>query len=135
MTTVNLILPWPPTLNNLYPSGNSGRRFLSPKGKAYVIAFHSACLKQLGLRKPLLSGRIAYRMRFLVPDRRRRDLPNCLKAVEDCLTKSGIWLDDSQVDDGHFTRGPVVKGGLVEVEIWQITPVESSTQPPETGKR
>lgn len=121
MTTINLTLPWPPTVNTMFPSGNRGRRFLSDRGKKYVVAVGYAFMQQVGRRHNTMTGRVGYRVRMMPPDRRVRDLSNCLKALEDSLTKCGVWLDDSQVDDGHFTRGPVVKGGRVEVEIWEIT--------------
>lgn len=114
-----LVLPWPPTLNSLYPTSRSGRRFLSAKGKAYVAAVRKAFSEQT-LNHTTWPNRIGYRIRFMAPDRRARDLPNHIKAIEDSLTKCGLWCDDSQVDDGHFTRGPIVKGGRVEIEIWQI---------------
>lgn len=122
MTVLHLVLPWPPTLNTLYPTSRSGHRYLSLKGKAYAIAVRAAFLTQAASQAASMpwTGRVGYRLRFLPPDRRERDLPNHIKAIEDGLTKCGLWRDDSQVDDGHFTRGPVVKGGRVEMEVWQI---------------
>jgi crossover junction endodeoxyribonuclease RusA len=117
---INLTLPWPPSLNTLYPSLRSGRRVMSQKGRDYQSSFRIALARQTSRSQPTLLGRIGYRMRFLPPDRRKRDLPNVIKAVEDNLTKCGVWGDDSQVDDGHFIRGPVVRGGRVDVEIWEI---------------
>ena len=117
---INLTLPWPPSVNTMFPSSNQGRRFLSKRGKQYVVAVGCAFMQQVGRGHNVMTGRVAYRIRMMPPDRRKRDLSNHLKAIEDCLTKCGLWLDDSQVDDGQFTRGPIVKGGRVEMEVWEI---------------
>ena len=113
---ITLDLPWPPSANNLFPTLR-GRRVMSERGRIYVGKFKVAVRKQLPKHVTFL-GRMCYRVRFSPPDRRRRDLSNLLKAVEDCLTKCDVWGDDSQVDNGQFLRGPVVKGGRVEIEIW-----------------
>jgi Holliday junction resolvase RusA-like endonuclease len=31
------------------------------------------------------------------------------KILSDCITKAGIWKDDSQIDDGRVIRLPVSK--------------------------
>lgn len=125
---LTLALPWPPPANNLYPTSGR-RRILSTRGQVYQIEFRAALARQVRRFEPM-AGRVGYRVRFMPPDNRRRDLSNLLKALEDNLTKCQVWVDDSQVDDGHFTRGPVVKGGRVEIEIWQITPAATSAQLP-----
>lgn len=130
---LSLTLPWPPTLNNLYPS-RRGRRVLSEEGRAYQVKCRIAINKQIGNAKTM-HGRIGYRMRFLVPDNRRRDLPNVIKAVEDNLTKCGVWADDSQVDDGRFLRGPATPGGLVEVEVWELSPSPDGACNPESVRK
>lgn len=124
---ITLTLPWPPTSNTLYPSSRTGRRFLSERGKRYIEQIRVALVEQLSSGHRAIAGRIGYRVRMMAPDRQRRDLSNHLKAIEDCLTKCGLWGDDSQVDDGHFTRGPIVKGGRVEIEIWQIVEPKEAT--------
>lgn len=55
-----------------------------------------------------------------MPDCRRRDLDNLQKAAFDALTKSGFWLDDSQVVDYHVVKMPVVKGGKLELTITEL---------------
>ena len=112
---IHLLLPWPPSMNSLYPSAKNGRRFLSKRGKDYQVAVKVALR---GLSAP--SGRLAYKAVMFPPDRRKRDLSNHLKALEDCLTKCGFWEDDSLVDDLQATRGPIRRDGMVEVAVWAL---------------
>jgi crossover junction endodeoxyribonuclease RusA len=51
-----------------------------------------------------------------MPDKRRRDLDNILKALLDGLTHSGVWGDDSQVVDLRIVKAPTL-GGMVKVNI------------------
>jgi len=59
-------------------------------------------------------------MKVNAPDKRRRDLDNLPKALLDGLTHSGIWDDDSQIDDLRIMRGEIVKGGSVTVVIDEV---------------
>ncbi len=109
-------LPWPPSLNNLYPTGANGRRFLSKEGKAY----HEAVAVEL-LRQRVPRARLAVPVELTLllqpPDRRRRDISNLVKVCEDCLTRCGVWADDCQVDVLHVWRCLRYPGGIVTVEI------------------
>ena len=51
------------------------------------------------------------------PDRRRCDLDNVLKGVNDALVQAGILKDDSLITTQVAQRYPDIKGGLVEVYI------------------
>lgn len=115
---ITLTLPWPPSVNSLYPSNKSGRRFLSKKGKEYLMAVEL----ELGWRgaNDALTGRLAYRLSLYPPDKRIRDLSNHQKAIEDCLTKCHLWLDDSQIDHLEVDRMPITKGGRATIEIWDL---------------
>ncbi|PHM53302.1 endodeoxyribonuclease [Xenorhabdus hominickii] len=54
------------------------------------------------------------------PDRRQRDLDNLPKAVFDSLTHAGFWADDNQVDYMSIKRGERVKGGCLDIQIWEL---------------
>ena len=69
-------------------------------------------------------GRLSVTIAAPMPDRRRRDLDNLLKCALDCLTKAGIWEDDSTIDVLTITRGDVHSPGWLDVEI---TPIETKT--------
>ena len=52
-----------------------------------------------------------------VPDKRKRDIDNVLKAIFDGIESSGIIEDDSQIEELHIKRGDVLKGGKVIMTI------------------
>lgn len=112
---ITLTLPYPPSVNHLYAVVN-GRKVLSAKGRAYLLAVDESVHRQLW-GQSFGSARVAYTATVFPPDHRRRDLSNLVKAVEDALTKAGVWNDDSQVDDLRWIRGTPAKGGSLFVEI------------------
>jgi crossover junction endodeoxyribonuclease RusA len=109
-------LPWPPTLNHLYPTGKNGRRFLSNEGKAYHEAVAVELLRQ-HVPRSRIAGRVELTLLLQPPDYRKRDVSNLVKIVEDCLTRAGVWMDDCQIDDLHVHRCLRYPGGIVTVEI------------------
>jgi len=69
------------------------------------------------LKKPL-QNKLKVEITAYMPDKRRRDLDNILKALLDALTGAGIWEeDDSQVDEMCVKHGEVRVGGQIEVSI------------------
>lgn len=44
------------------------------------------------------SQRVSVEIEAWLPDLRRRDVDNLLKAPMDALTHGGVWEDDSQID-------------------------------------
>lgn len=96
---MKMALPWPPSLNHYYR--RVGRRTLiSREGRQYRRALCGllAPAGGSGIRKPPAGGRIALAMDAFPPDRRRRDLDNLLKCMQDCLAHAGQYRDDSQID-------------------------------------
>ena len=109
-------LPWPPSLNNLYPTAKNSRRFLSGAGKAYHKAVAVELLRQRVPRARIVGG-VELTLLLQPPDLRRRDILNLPKIIEDCLTQSGVGGDDFQVDAAHVYRCTKYPGGIVTVEI------------------
>lgn len=122
---LTLTLPWPPSVNALYATVH-GRRVLSKAGREYHQAVHKSVVMQVG-RNPCAANslfglaRVAYTAEVYPPDRRRRDLSNLVKALEDALTYAKVWDDDSQVDRLTIVRGASCKGGSVFIEIDEVT--------------
>ena len=51
------------------------------------------------------------------PDRRIRDIDNCIKSALDALVQGGAFNDDSQIDVLIVQRGEIVKGGRAKINL------------------
>ena len=114
---IQIDLPYPPTLNKLYPSSKGGRRFLSGVGKAYKREV-LLIVKQCNYKK--IQGRIKIDITAYPPDNRKRDLDNIVKIIFDSLDSAGLFDDDSQIDEFSVKRGPKIKNGGVNVRLSSI---------------
>jgi crossover junction endodeoxyribonuclease RusA len=124
---LTLELPYPPTANKLYRSVSrgklAGRTLLSYKARAFYLE----CGKAIALQRISshqarfpIKGRLEVTYTVSPPDRLRRDLGNVEKAISDALHKCGVIEDDSQIDALHILRGPVIKGGKLNVSIREL---------------
>ena len=113
---ITLTLPYPPSVNNLYATVH-GRKVLSKKGREYHQAVVDSVTRQLPADQRFGARRVGYTVQAFPPDRRRRDLSNLVKALEDALTYAKVWDDDSQVDRLTVVRGAPAAGGSVFIEI------------------
>ncbi len=109
-----IVLAWPPSVNHYYTIAR-GRKILSSKGRSYKIQSSVDMLRQKTPRSH--KGPYAVFIRAYPPDKRRRDLDNCFKAVLDSLTDYGAIGDDGMIDDLRIQRFSPVKGGRIEVVI------------------
>lgn len=113
-----LTLPWPPSTNR-YWRRVGGRVLISAEGRAYRTTVGTAVLQQRPGR--FGAARLAMHITATPGDRRRRDLDNLLKALQDSLEHAGVYADDGQIDDLHIVRAPLVVGaGTVFVLISQM---------------
>jgi len=114
MAIVQLILPWPPSINT-YWGFHGHRRFLTQKAlefkKHAVLAVQGQKLGQSRLSVTIIAH---------APDKRVRDLDNILKPTLDALVQAGLFDDDSQVDLLTIKRGEVLKGGMAIVTVATI---------------
>ena len=74
----------------------------------------------IGNVKQSLSGRISVTIYLHAPTRRKYDLDNRVKAIQDVLTTSGVYLDDEQIDQLLVYRCEIIKGGRAVVVIKEI---------------
>jgi len=90
-----LTIPFPPSVNRLWRQFR-GRTILSKIGRDYRLAV-AVALDDHGFHEIPSPIEVEVKLWAYVPDGRRRDLDNMLKASLDALTACGIWEDDSQI--------------------------------------
>lgn len=125
---MNLILPWPPSVNNYWhqrvvaPKGKRAMAmtYISEAGKTFKANVQAAVIATLKAKPVPLDGRLAVAILLHQPDRRGRDIDNVVKPLLDALTAAGVWLDDSQIDRLQVQRGSIAKGGRAEVRVETI---------------
>ena len=109
-----LNLPYPPSVNHMYTNAR-GRRFPNAKAKAYKTAVQEYIAEY---RVPKLGdAKIALIVWAYPPDRRKRDISNLLKIIEDSLQDAGVFDDDFNIDFIEIKRGEIKKGGGLVVMI------------------
>ena len=86
----------PPTVNHMHITAR-GRRFRSQECKDYQDYVISKIIQSRARGEPF-SGRVALRLIFIAPNKRRWDIDNRVKSIQDCLAMSGVIKDDSQID-------------------------------------
>lgn len=111
---VSFSLDYPPSVNSYWKRNSNGGVRVSARGVKYK---HT--VKMLLHGRDKLTGRLKGRFVVNVPDRRRRDLDNILKALLDSM-QGHVFLDDEQFDEITIVRGEVIKGGRIDVELYEI---------------
>lgn len=114
-----LELPYPPTINHAYMTIKNGKRILKPEfiQFKFVVSMLIANSKQLrGFPLPPLQLFIE----VYPPDKRKRDLDNIIKVLQDAIF-DGLHLDDSSVKTLAVTRREIIKNGKVIVYFNQDT--------------
>jgi crossover junction endodeoxyribonuclease RusA len=111
MVTVDL--PYPPSVNSLYfnlPGGGGRAKTLRyrewKKEAAWLISIARKGERLGAYGLTVLAGR---------PDKRRRDLGNLLKAIEDALVEGGAIEDDSECQCIEMSWQPGITGVRVTV--------------------
>lgn len=117
MSFAILTLPKPPT-ENTYRRVFRGRPVISEEGRE----FRRAVQRHVDIMEiEKLSGRLAVRIEYYVPDKRKRDLDNILKALFDAMCLAGVYEDDEQIDILFVERRTeIIKGGFVVVTIEEL---------------
>lgn len=101
--SMRLWLPYPPPLSRYHVVFNN-RILPSKDAKHYWKAVSLACTEQNARH---VMGRIKMEVISCRDDKREYDLDNLMKAIQDSLTKAGIYADDRFIDELTIRRGPV----------------------------
>lgn len=118
---MNLILPFPPTVNHYWKRGR-GRTYITAQGKAYAWEV-AAIVKQARFKAP--DGFLSMTVMLYPPDNLVRDVDNYNKALLDSLVKAGAIKDDSLIKRLTVEMCEKRAGGAVEISI---KPMSSMTR-------
>ena len=117
-----LYLPFPPTVNNYYKKAAHGGRYISNKGRKFRDDVITAVKEQMP--DVWLDYKLLVEVVLFPPDNRQRDVDNYNKSLLDALTHSGVWEDDSIIDQLFVYRGEVrSRNGSVYIRISEAAPV------------
>jgi crossover junction endodeoxyribonuclease RusA len=106
-------LPLPPSVNRLWRSN---------RGRVHRSAPYASWLKEAGRvllqqRPKRLTGWVRISIAAGLPDRRRRDLDNLLKALLDLLVQHQVIETDANVAALDARWDELVPGGRVRLEV------------------
>lgn len=113
-------LPFPPSTNNLFINVKRGRI----RSQKYDEWLKEASWELARRKPPEVTGPVRLAYVFGIPDRRKRDLDNLIKAPQDLLVKFGIIEGDDNTIVYGFTADWDKTGSVQGVQI-TITPVEA----------
>lgn len=111
---LDLMLPWPPSVNNYWARSKSGKVYLTAKALKYrfkVIQLISHFNLSLGI-----DFNVDVDV-FYHPPTNVADIDNFKKGLYDALTHADVWTDDSRVKRELTEIGETKKGGTIEMKI------------------
>lgn len=95
MKTFKATFGFPPSVNHMYGNRVAGKRvirYVTAKGKQYKADIKSA----IGSLPGSFKGPLSITLDFYPPDRRKRDVDNYQKCLQDALGDTDLIEDDSQ---------------------------------------
>ncbi len=107
-------IPLSPPSVNTYWRANGNRRFISDKGVKFK--------KDMAQYVPYVMSdkRLKAEITFHFATKRKADIDNFCKGLLDSLVSNGLCHDDEQFDVLHIERGPVIKGGLIKIKVFEL---------------
>ena len=118
MTTARIQLPFPPSSNSLFGTNwKTKRRFKTKTYEAWLKLADSEVSLAVSHR---FDDLVALKLTLCKPDKRKRDVSNFIKAVEDLLVRHGVIRDDSYVHSVSATWSDDIEGCVVEIADWVL---------------
>ena len=111
----------PPTVNHLYRNFRHWR-YKTAFGRKYQEEV-SSLLHNAWCDKPPNENPVELRITFTTNNRRKWDVDNRVKALQDCLSMAGVLKDDRQVEILHVERKYGVKNATY-IEVISIDTTE-----------
>lgn len=96
---IELVLPWPPSANNYKIPLKRGGIVLTKTARKYIKT-----VAAIVADAPRITGLCRQTIFVWPPDRRRRDVMNIEKVLNDALVKCGMLLDDYLIYDYRIIR-------------------------------
>ena len=115
---INMTLPWPPSINTYYAVVH-GRKVLSKRGREFKEAVKKACDDQYIQH---VIGKLRLSIYVEAPNKRRFDLDNLIKPIQDAIVDAGCFADDSQITRLEIMLRNVGSPGDVFVSVWGELP-------------
>ena len=96
----------PESVNHIWRGTKTGKHYKTAKARDFETLLINVLRKQ-NAGKPACDGPVRLTVEISRKTRRRYDLDNRIKSVQDCLAPAGIIADDSQVVElvARKTRG------------------------------
>jgi Holliday junction resolvase RusA-like endonuclease len=106
----------PPSTNRLWRA-HKGRVLMAAHYREWMDSAVASLIAQAHGHS--ISGPYGMLVRFVKPDRRKRDLSNNLKALEDAIVKAGLVRDDSDcqsIELAWVEHGPAVRVHIISTK-------------------
>jgi crossover junction endodeoxyribonuclease RusA len=100
---LEFILPFPPSVNDLYGISKEGRKYLVDEQRRFRTVVCTKVRREMRGEAPL-TGWLRMTVILWPPDRRLRDGSNCIKAIEDALQHAKAFVNDYQIDHHEILR-------------------------------
>ena len=113
---------WPPSVNNITTVVRN-RKIKTKRGRdfeAYICA--EIAEARLHMDIPRFTGPVAVVIKMHPATRRKYDLDNMPKGIQDSLTAAGIWDDDEQIALLTLKKCKKRPGGSFTVSIRELPP-------------
>ena len=118
---MTIVLPWAVLCRDNARHGLMNGRILLTREYREALEAASMVAKSQWRMAPI-EGRVALGVTLFFPDKRRRDIGNYTKMLNDALSQV-VYVDDSQIDELLVQRGPIDKANpRAEIHVSEITP-------------